>query len=161
VVFIYTFNSENIDQLDEVLEIVHDAGHKLSFNVFSSPEGSRSPLRLRDTLQRTREKMFEAIDRYPETVLYSYYSAEVHTHEKSLQALFGCISPRAHMAAGREGVGIGKPFRSYRTDLSHKVETDCCVPDPDCADCRHYGSGSAIVPARMNLHTDSERSFRG
>ena len=160
-IFVYTFNSDNIDQLDEVVRIVRDAGHRLTFNVFSSPQGTTSPLALRDTLRRTREKMFEAIERYPETVVWSYYAAEVHTDEKSLDELFGCIYPRALQAAGRQRVGISKSFRSYRTDLSHRVETDCCVPDTECADCRHYGSGSAIVPARLSLHTDSEQRFRG
>jgi hypothetical protein len=52
-------------------------------------------------------------------------------------------------------------FRSHRSDFSHKTETDCCVPDMDCSDCRHYGSGSAIIPSRLSLHGDSEKKFRG
>lgn len=161
VVFVYTFNSENIEEVDEVIEQVRDAGHKITYNVFSSPLRSTSPLKLRDTLRRTREKMFETIEEYPDTVVFSYYNAEVHTHEKNLDELFGCIYPRAMAAKGEEAVGIGKSFHSYRTDMTYRVETDCCVPDTDCADCRHYGSGSAIVPSRLNLHAETEASFRG
>jgi MoaA/NifB/PqqE/SkfB family radical SAM enzyme len=160
VIFVYTFNNENVDQLDEVLKIVSDAGHKISFNVFSNPEGKGSTLKFQDTLRQTRDKMYQAIDEYPETVVYSYYNAEVHTHEKSLHELFGCVYPRALMGTGQEAVGIGKTFRSYRADLTHNVETDCCVPHTDCADCRHYGSGSAIIPARLLQHTGSEEQFR-
>jgi hypothetical protein len=63
--FVYTFNSENVDQIDEVIEQVHAAGHKITFNVFSAPEGARSILKLRDTLKATRDKMIEAMERYP------------------------------------------------------------------------------------------------
>jgi hypothetical protein len=47
VIFVYTFNSENTDQVDQVLPMVKGEGHKMSFNVFSSPEESKSPLKLR------------------------------------------------------------------------------------------------------------------
>jgi hypothetical protein len=161
VIFIYTFNNENIDQVDEVLRRVAGEGHQISFNVFSAPEASQSRLRLRDTLAATRDKMLEAMARYGEAVVYSPYNAWVHTQPESLHARFGCPYPRARLAAGQEGVGIGKTFRSYRTDLTHVPESDCCVPDTDCADCRHYAAGSAIVSSRLADHVASERLFRG
>jgi len=162
VVFVYTFNHENTDQLDEVLARVRGEGHKLSFNVFSAPEASQSPLILKDMLRRTRDKMFDAMERYPDTVLYSHYNALVHTREQSLHHQFGCVYPRAQRAAGAsQGLGIGNTFRSYRTDLTHVPPSDCCVPDIDCSDCRHYAAGSAIVTSRLNLHVDSEDQFRG
>lgn len=160
VIFVYTFNNENIDQLDEVVKMIEAEGHKLTFNVFSNPEDSKSPLKLRDTLKRTRGKMIEAMEEYHDTVIYSYYNAEVHTQDKSLHHQFGCIYPRAQQAAGQVGIGIGETFRSYRTDLTHATETDCCVPDTDCADCRHYAAGSAIVTSRLTRHTGSEDQFR-
>jgi hypothetical protein len=162
VIFVYTFNSENVDQVDEVLERVAGEGHQLTFNVFSAPVESGSQLRqLEDTLRRTREKMLAAMEDYGETVVYSRYNARVHTQGRSLHAQFGCPYPRAQLAAGREGVGIGKSFRSYRTDLSHVPASDCCIPDTDCADCRHYAAGSAIVSSRLSLHVESESQFRG
>jgi hypothetical protein len=161
VVFVYTFNNENIDQVDEILQRVADAGHQITFSVFSTPEASSSTLRLRDTLQKTRDKMVEAIHRYGDTVLYSEYNARIHTDEKSLHQQFGCPYPRAQLAAGLPGMGLGKTFRSYRTDLTHVPEADCCVPDTDCADCRHYAAGSAIVSSRLSLHVETEQQFRG
>lgn len=161
VVFAYTFNQENVDQVDEVVKRIADAGHKLTFNVFSSPEGRAFPLKLQDTLLRTREKMCEAIETYPETVLYSYYNAWVHTQPVGLHDLFGCPYPRAQRTTGHEGIGISQSFRNYRTNLTHDERGDCCIPDIDCADCRHYASGSAIVSSRLQQHVTSEQLFRG
>ena len=161
VIFVYTFNSHNIDQVDDVIKQVRDDGHKITFNVFSAPQGSVSGLKVTDTLRKTRDKMMEAMDEYGETVVYSYYNALVHTQEVSLRRQFGCPYPRASHNELSNPVGIGKTFRSYRADLTHVVESDCCVPDTDCGDCRHYAAGSAIVSSRMDLHTRSEELFRG
>jgi hypothetical protein len=159
VIFVYTFNNENVEQVDEVLRSVHGEGHRITFNVFSVPEGNGSVLKLKDTLDRTRAKMIEAIERYSETVVYSYYSAKVHTRELSLRGQFGCPYPRAAPPEAK-GFGIAKTFRNYRTDLTHDADS-CCIPDTDCTDCRHYAAGSAIVTARLDLHTQAEPRFRG
>jgi hypothetical protein len=158
IIFVYTFNGENIDQVDEVLTRVRDAGHKLTFNVFSVPENNTSTLRVQDTLSSVYDKMMQAIDRYPETVVYSPYNAEIHTKRTSLHGQFGCPYPRA-AAVGRP-FGMSKTFRNYRADLTYSAGS-CCVPDTDCSDCRHYASGSAIVTSRMDLHVKDEAAFRG
>lgn len=160
VIFVYTFNQENIDQLDEVLHMVHNEGHKITFNIFSIPEGDGSALKVTDTWQRTRNKMLKAIEDYGDTVVYSPYNAKVHTQPLSLHRQFGCPYPRAVLQEGK-AFGIGKTFRSYRADLTHVPESDCCVPDTDCADCRHYAAGSAIVTSRLDGHIQSESLFRG
>jgi organic radical activating enzyme len=160
VIFVYTFNNDNVDQLDEVVEQIRDEGHKLTFNVFSTPARDRSPLQLREAFKRTRDKMLWAMDEYPETVIYSRYNAEVHTQPAGLHDLFGCVYPRAQQQFGTAGAGITGTFRSYRTDLTHAAASDCCVPDTDCADCRHYAAGSAIVSSRLALHVESETRFR-
>ena len=161
VIFVYTFNHDNVAELDEVVERIHGEGHTLTFNVFSTPRRDRSPLQLRDSLARTRDKMLWATETYPDTVIYSRYSAEVHTQPLSLHDLFGCVYPRAQLAFGLAPSGIARTFRSYRTDITHTLESDCCVPDTDCADCRHYAAGSAIVTSRLAQHVASEARFRG
>jgi hypothetical protein len=161
VIFVYTFNNENVDQVDEVLRAVAGEGHKITFSIFSAPEESGSALRLQDTLERTRDKMLAAIDSYGDTVVYSRYNARVHTQEQSLHRQFGCPYPRAVLAAGQPVAGLGKTFRSYRADLTHVPECDCCIPDTDCSDCRHYAAGSAIVTSRLHQHVESESLFRG
>jgi len=158
VIFVFTFNGENVDQVDEVLRRVEDAGQKITFNVFSVPERNQSRLRVSDTLKETHDKMTEAMLRYPGTVVYSAYNAEVHTHGTSLRDQFGCPYPRA--AASGRPFGMSKTFRNYRADLTYSA-VSCCVPDTDCADCRHYASGSAIVTSRMDLHIKTESAFRG
>jgi hypothetical protein len=155
-IFVFTFNSENLAEVDEVLERVADHGHQITFNVFSAPEGNNSALRLSDTLSRIRDKMIQAIERYPHTVIYSYYNAEVHTRPISLHSQFSCPYPRAAPRL----FGIGRSFRNYRADLSYSAES-CCVPDTDCADCRHYAAGSAIVTSRLDRHMNNEQAFRG
>jgi MoaA/NifB/PqqE/SkfB family radical SAM enzyme len=158
VVFVYTFNSKNIDQADEVLRQVASYGHKITFNVFSAPEGNRSQLKLGDQLAQIRDKMMAAMDRYPETVIYSEYNAEVHTGAMGLRDRFSCPYPRAARDSAKP-FGIGKTFRNYRADLSYDASS-CCVPDTDCADCRHYAAGSAIISSRLDLHIGSEQDFR-
>ena len=63
-------------------------------------------------------------------------------------------------AASAKQFGIAKTFRNYRADLSYSAES-CCVPDTDCAECRHYAAGSAIVTASLAHHVKSARLFRG
>ena len=57
-------------------------------------------------------------------------------------------------------LGLGRSFRQYRTDLTWDRDAACCVPDTDCADCRHYAAGSAIVTAKMFRHADDPMAFR-
>ncbi|HKC63625.1 MAG TPA: radical SAM protein [Pyrinomonadaceae bacterium] len=158
VIFVYTFNNGNIDQVDQVIRQVKDEGHKITFNMFSAPVGNNSPLKLKDMLNRTREKMIQVLGEYGETVVYSYYNAKVHTDESSLRGQFGCPFPRATKQI--KPIGIGRTFRSYRADFSH-AEADCCVPDTDCNDCRHYAAGSAIITSSLDSHVGSEAQFRG
>ena len=56
-------------------------------------------------------------------------------------------------------VGLGRTFRQYRTDLNWDRAAACCVSDTDCADCRHYAAGSAVVTARMYRHANDRESF--
>jgi hypothetical protein len=158
--FVYTFNHHNIDQVMEVANRITGEGHQLTFNVFSNPQHSSSSLKVDDTLAKIYDRMIDVMERFGDSVIYSYYNAEVHTHTKGLHDLFGCIYPRARQMGSQVKGGIGSTFRSYRTDLTHSVETDCCVPDTDCADCRHFAAGSAIVTSQLHLHAETEQRFR-
>lgn len=158
-VFVYTFTSRNIDQIDTEAKRIADVGSKLTFNMFSPPVGYKGELTMGpEHFHRTRDKMMEMIDLYPESVLYSRYSAEVHTDpERSLHTRFNCPYPRCNPDTR---LGLGRSFRQYRSDLSWDRNVACCVPDTDCKSCRHYAAGSAIVTARMARHVDSEENFR-
>ena len=158
-VFVYTFTRRNIDQIDRVVKRISEDGGKITFNTFSPTQGYRGEL-THDaaSFHRMYDKMVEMLAAYPDTVLFSKYSAEVHSDpEKSLHQRFGCPYPRCR--PGTE-FGLSRTFRQYRTDLTWDRSVACCVPDTNCDSCRHYAAGSAIVTSRMNQHVDSAESFR-
>jgi len=158
-VFVYTFTRENVPEVHQVIEVLADHGARVTFNLFSSPVGYQGPLRHdADSLKATREAMLEVLDRYPDNVLFSPYSAVAHTHELGLHDLYKCSYPRMNKS---EFVGLGRSFRQYRTDLTWDRSAACCVPDTDCPDCRHYASGSAVVTARLQRHAANADTFKG
>jgi len=149
-VFVYTFTAHNISEAEGVAETLADKGCKLTFNMFSAPLGYKGSLRhTPQSLMQSRTTMLDLLARYPENVLYSPYNAIAHTSRLGLHDLFGCSYPRCNPSTD---VGLGRSFRQYRTDLNWNREAACCVPDTDCADCRHYAAGSAVVTARLFRH---------
>jgi MoaA/NifB/PqqE/SkfB family radical SAM enzyme len=157
-VFVYTFTRKNIAEVREVARILAGNGCRFTFNMFSAPVGYQGDLRhTPSSLAQTREAMLETMERHPEHLLYSHYNVLAHTHESSLHDLFQCSYPRMNP---REEVGLGRTFRQYRADLTWDRDAACCVPDTDCADCRHYASGSAVVTARLFRHAKDPGTFR-
>jgi MoaA/NifB/PqqE/SkfB family radical SAM enzyme len=157
-VFVYTFTRENIDEVGGVMEILAAAGCRATFNIFSAPVGYQGDLRHdRDSLARTRRAMGEMMARYPQHVLFSPYNAVAHTHEQGLHDLYDCSYPRRNISTA---IGLGRSFRQFRTDLTWDRDVSCCVPDTDCADCRHYAAGSAVVTARLYRHVTDPPTFR-
>ena len=114
-------------------------------------------VRLSQMGSRTRQVMLEMMDRYPRNVLFSPYSAVAHTHDLGLHDLYRCSYPRCNDSTD---IGLGRSFRQFRTDLTWDRDAACCVPDTDCADCRHYASGSAVVTARMFRHATNPELFK-
>ncbi len=158
-VFVYTVTKRNVDQIDGVVRRIAEAGGKVTFNVFSPPVGYHGEL-THDTesFHRMHDKTLAMLDAHPETVLFSRYSAEVHSDpERSLHQRFGCPYPRCKPDTQ---FGLSRTFRQYRTDLTWDRSVACCVPDTNCDACRHYASGSAIVTSRMTQHVDSAERFR-
>ena len=145
VIFVYTFNNDNIDQLDEILPMVR-RGPQAHLQRVQQSRAMHIAAQDAGHAEENRDKMIAAMEEYSDTVVYSYYNAEIHTSEKSLHEQFICSYPQA---LGLTGIGLSRTFRSYRTDLTHAIESDCCIPDTDCADCRHYAAGSAIVSSRL------------
>ncbi len=157
-VFVYTFTRENIDEIYDVMEPLAAADCRATFNVFSSPVGYTGSLRHdRESLGKTRETMYDVLQRYPRHLLFSPYSIVAHTHDLGLHDLYSCSYPRMNPSTD---IGLGRSFRQYRTDLSWDRDVSCCVPDTDCADCRHYAAGSAVVTARLYRHASDPESFR-
>ncbi len=156
-IFVYTFTPHNISEAREVVNMLADNGQQTTFNMFSAPVGYNGPLRhTPQTLAETREMMTELLTEHPQSVLFSHYNIATHTHEQGLHALFSCPYPRMNPSSA---IGLGRSFRQYRTDLQWDRNAACCVPDTDCADCRHYAAGSAIVTARMYRHATDPDTF--
>jgi MoaA/NifB/PqqE/SkfB family radical SAM enzyme len=157
-VFVYTFTPDNIDEAHEVVATLAEQNARVTFNMFSAPVGYTGPLRhTPDSLQRVRETMLQMTAAHPRQVLFSAYNAMVHTHRLGLHDLFACPYPRRNRSTN---VGLGRSFRQYRTDLDWDRAAACCVPDTDCADCRHYAAGSAIVTAKLFRHATDPVVFR-
>ena len=156
-VFVYTFTRDNIGEARDVAAELVAAGCKMTFNVFSSPVGYAGPLRHNaESLLKTRETMMALLSRYPAQVLFSAYNAVAHTSDRGLHNLYRCSYPRCNPS---QDIGLGRSFRQYRTDLNWDRSAACCVPDTDCADCRHYAAGSAVVTARLYRHAGDLDTF--
>jgi organic radical activating enzyme len=156
-VFVYTFTPHNIDQAREVTALLADHGQTITFNMFSAPVGYTGLLRHNAaSLARTRQVMSELLAAYPQTVLFSPYNIVAHTSTQGLHEIFSCSYPRMNPSTD---IGLGRSFRQYRTDLQWDRDAACCVPDTDCADCRHYAAGSAVVTARMFRHATDPTTF--
>jgi MoaA/NifB/PqqE/SkfB family radical SAM enzyme len=157
-VFVYTFTHDNIDEVHNVAARLADAGCRMTFNIFSSPVGYQGPLRHDEkSLRLTRGAMIDLLNRYPRYVLFSVYNAVAHTSAAGLHELYGCSYPRCNPS---QDIGLGRSFRQYRTDLNWDRSVACCVPDTDCADCRHYAAGSAVVTARLYRHVNHPDTFK-
>ncbi len=157
-VFVYTFTKDNIDEVHEVAGILAENNCKMTFNMFSSPVNYDGGLsHTEETLGKTRSAILDVMDRYPASVLFSQYNAVVHTHTKSLYQLFSCPYPRMNPSVT---FGLGRSFRQYRTDLTWDRAAACCVPDTECADCRHYAAGSSVVTSKLNRHTSHPEIFK-
>ncbi len=158
-VFVYCFTRTSIGEAREVVELLARHGCKTTFNVFSAPVGYAGALRHdASSLLATRRTMLELLADHPDNVVFSPYSAVAHTHRLGLHDLYGCSYPRRNPSTA---VGLGRTFRQVRTDLTWDRDAACCVPDTDCADCRHYAAGSAVVTARLQRHAADPDAFRG
>jgi hypothetical protein len=157
-VFVYTFTSENVNEIYEIMETIAANNCKITFNMFSSPVGYTGHLRhTAESRLAVRKAMIDVLVKYPDNVLFSYYNITAHTSEDGLHDLYSCSYPRMNPS---EDIGLGKSFRQYRADLSWDRNISCCVPDTDCPDCRHYAAASAVVTARLYRHAINPDHFR-
>jgi len=157
-VFVYTVTPQNIDGIEPVTDILARHGARFTFNMFSAPVGYRGSLaHTSKSLMRTRQAMTAVLERHPQNLLFSTANIVAHTHRLGLHALYGCTYPRMNPSTN---VGLGRSFRQYHTDLRWNRDSSCCVPDTDCADCRHYAAGSAVVTARLFRHASRPETFK-
>ncbi|EFK08056.1 radical SAM domain protein [delta proteobacterium NaphS2] len=157
-VFVFTFTRDNIGDAKGVVKRLAEAKCKLTFNMFSAPVGYNGPLRHTEaSLKQVRETMATLLNEHPDSVLFSPYNIVAHTHVHALHDLYACPYPRMNPSKAQ---GLGRSFRQYRTDLTWNRGAACCVPDTDCADCRHYAAGSALVTAKLFRHGAHPDTFK-
>ncbi len=48
--------------------------------------------------------------------------------------------------------------RQYHTDFSYD-DSECCITNTDCSQCRHYVSSYSILMDQMRQHTKTKASF--
>jgi hypothetical protein len=108
-----------------------------------------------DDLRRSRALVDEAIDRYPDTVVYShYYNEWIHRPEGIYQ-----IDPAtgiAHDCASR----FRGSFRHAYADLTYAVGTKCPLQDIVCESCRCYAQALATALRRQTRTGLKNDGFR-
>jgi len=150
----FTISHTNIDEIPSMVELCAAHDIRLVFNHYSptrqymkkitensdfDPNGTfrfsskdESLLLTEADLGDIRERIEWAIRDYPETVIYSRYFNEWINRPGSLYE----IDPDSGRATNCT-IFNDPRHRQYQTDLSFD-DTQCCVPNNDCRECRLY-----------------------
>lgn len=175
-VFIFTINRQNIGEMAEVTDICAQHGTKLSFNHYSptrwyGSSGTEMPNEIRfrgkgrfsgpddqlalriEDLKIIKDHIQELLIRYPDTLIYSsYYNERINSPD----VLFNINSQTG--VATNCAILNSTHHREYRTDLTWD-DADCCIPNTDCATCRHYVANYSKIMGEFHNHLDSINQF--
>lgn len=155
-IVLFTVNPASIDQVPVMAEVCRDHGLPLTFSLWSpttsllarlqsfagndnaffrisSPD--KSLLLGDDDLARVHDTLAQAIEDYPETVIYSHAYNRWSTRRGPLYEL----DPETGLAEDC-GSRVGGAFRYYGMDLQPQ-SVKCCTPAVDCRNCRLYSGG--------------------
>lgn len=159
--FVYTVNSQNIDQIREVAQIMQSEGVKLTFNMYSptasylskitgGAENDNSFFRFSNKqdnlafssqdLARCRSVIDEVTADFKNTIVYpNSFNHEV----TKVGPLFKLDKETGYAidCAGRHN-GTHKTILSTLTESPNK----CCIPNIDCSSCRLLAS---VLPSRL------------
>jgi len=175
-IFIFTINRQNLTEMAEVADICAQHGAKISFNHYSPTRWHGSAgadltdevrfrgkgrfsntddnlVLRREHLQIIKDAIRELLDRHPNTVIYSQYYNERINNPK---VLFN-LDPKTGIATNCTILNAPH-HREYRTDLTWD-DADCCIPNTDCATCRHYVSNYSKLMGEFHRHLDSSTNF--
>ncbi|GAB4431958.1 MAG: hypothetical protein OHK0011_14800 [Turneriella sp.] len=173
-VFMYTVNPQNISDIPEVVTRLSDAGLRISFNHYSASRQYKRKVLSRDKrdsrtfrlstaennlifspndLLKAKETIGRAMADFPQTVIFSaHYNDFVHRSGP----LFD-IDPDTGMA--RNCVILNIPYhRQHHTDFSFS-DSECCVANIDCTECRHYVSIYTLLMSKMKEAMKDEARF--
>ncbi len=167
-IILFTVSSWTVDQVPLIAEICADHNLPLTFNIYSptqtfnrklaaaTPNDSAffrvssqeaSPRFDDEALDRMRRAMNDAIDKYPDTVVYSKYYNDYICQPGSRYAL----DPETGVALDCQS-RILEPMRYHDVSLKQNP-VKCCTPDVDCSTCRMYGGGwsSQFMPRAKDV----------
>lgn len=174
-IILFTVSNWTVDQIPTIAEICADYNLPLTFNIYSptqtfnrklaqaAPNDSAffrvssqqaSPRFDDEALDRMRRAMNAAIDKFPDTVIYSKYYNDYICQPGSRYTL----DPDTGIALDCQS-RIQEPMRYHDVSLTQNA-VKCCTPDVDCATCRMYGGGwsSQFMPRSkdiMDIHSFS------
>jgi len=171
VLILYTVSAWNIDGISEIARMCSEAGLDLSFNFYSPTVtflkklglGSAnddlyfrrssmqdSPCLSDDDLSRAREVISQALDDFPETILYTHQFNDWVTQPGPIFEIdSNNLAENCHSR-------IRGRMRYYLTNLQQD-ERKCCTPDVDCRTCRMYsGAWSSRFTPTWNEVKDVE-----
>lgn len=175
-VMLFTLSPWNLDDVDDVMLACQDNGLKVTISMFSPtttylakldqgvPADSKyfrlGPSRSRPAfsdshLQKAAEEIRKAMQRYPDTLLFSEDYCDLITSPDPLYEM----DPLTGIAENC-GSRIREPLRYF--DVSGKAkQVKCCTPDVDCNHCRLYSGGWSTLFRPKQKYLVDAASFEG
>lgn len=175
-IFLYTINPQNISDIPDVVKRLSDNNLRISFNHFSAsrqykrklnegaaPGSNKGTFRLssresnlifsRNDLLKSREQLARLTADFPDTVVFSpHYNDFVHQAGPIFQ-----IDPATGFATNCAILQM--PYhRQHHTDFSYS-DSECCIANVDCSECRHYVSIYTLMMSRMKQAMHDAQAF--
>jgi hypothetical protein len=164
-VFVFTISHRTVDDILAVTALCADTGIQLTFNHFSPTTEYLNRLAVphpkRDNyfrfsnnddnliltpsdLQRSQDLIAEAMERYPETVIYNpLFNRLIHNPEGFFR--LDPVSDVAIDCASR----VKGTFKHFRVDLSSGDDVKCATPNISCLHCRCYAQSLGTAMQRQ------------
>jgi hypothetical protein len=175
-IMLFTLSPWNLDSADEVLKASEDHDIKLTFSIYSpttsylaklksgipadkkyfrlGPSLSRAVF-TDDELRKARDVTRKAMQRFPETVLYSDDYADIVTAPGPLYDM----DPDTGLPINC-GSRLREPLRYFDTAGLQK-DVKCCTPDVDCEHCRLYSGSWSMLFRPTEQHLSNLAAFEG
>ncbi len=153
--FVFTINSQNINEIEPIIQLCSKWNAKLSFNFFSPTADYLSKTTKSDNLNnlilykshllRIRYLLNKYIDQYPNTLIYTKEYNHWVTNPNGLY-----IIDKETGIAKDCAMKSQKNNLHYRTDFT-STDSKCCMPNIDCTNCRAY---AVSMPSAISRHAD-------
>ncbi len=175
-IFVFTISRQNVRTIPDVVKFCAGEGVRMTFNHFSPTtdyiarlahaqdsrdayfrfsDDSDNMLLQADDLRRAQALVGEAIDRYPDTVVYSHYFNErIHRPEGIYEV--DAATRIAHDCADQFHGG----HRHVYADLTYAAGTKCTLQDTVCESCRCYAQALGTLLRRQTRSALRDDGFR-